>query len=284
MSLRPGTWQAETLVCATRGHLAPAAHSASVGPHGATIGIDESDGTRLVRCLRCDLWLRITPPTPGDARWPEVPPVDELHLPVRGRALRDRLVLRLIALERSIHVLVFGLLAFAALVVQLKLPAMQGWAARLVTELQAGVARSARGESHSWLVDELQRLANLSPGTLWAVVGVSAAYAVLEAFETIGLWRGRRWGEYLTVAATAGFLPFELIELSDGASPLKLTVLGLNVVILVYLVWAKRLFGLRGGSDAAGHPTNWAAVFADPLTPDAGQRLASDQDESKEDL
>jgi hypothetical protein len=55
----------------------------------------------------------------------------------------------------------------------------------------------------------------------------------------------RRWAEYLTCVATAGFLPYEIYELSKGISAFKLIALIVNLVVLVYLIWAKRLFGLR---------------------------------------
>jgi len=77
------------------------------------------------------------------------------------------------------------------------------------------------------------------------VVAVTAAvYCILEGTEAVGLWKERRWAEYLTAVATAGFLPFEIIELTKKVSPLKVGTLVVNVAILVYLIWAKRLFGV----------------------------------------
>jgi uncharacterized membrane protein (DUF2068 family) len=67
---------------------------------------------------------------------------------------------------------------------------------------------------------------------------------VLEGTEAVGLWKERRWAEYLTAVATAGFLPFEIIELSKKVSPLKVGTFVVNIAILVYLIWAKRLFGV----------------------------------------
>ena len=45
-------------------------------------------------------------------------------------------------------------------------------------------------------------------------------------------------------------LPLELYELTHRISPLKLVTLVLNVAVVVYLLLAKRLFGLRGGARA----------------------------------
>jgi len=82
-----------------------------------------------------------------------------------------------------------------------------------------------------------------------AGVGV-VAFAVLEAVEMVGLWLTKRWAEYLTFVATAVLLPLEVYELSAGVSVLKLVTFVINLAIAVYLLWAKRLFGINGGGRA----------------------------------
>jgi len=74
----------------------------------------------------------------------------------------------------------------------------------------------------------------------------AAVYCVLEGTEAIGLWHERRWAEYLTALATAGFLPFELDELSHRVTVLRVAALVVNVAVLVYLVWRKHLFKVGG--------------------------------------
>src|SRR5205085_11504877 len=76
----------------------------------------------------------------------------------------------------------------------------------------------------------------------------ATASALLEGVEAVGLWRQRRWAEYLTAIATAGFLPFELHELAKRVSIGRVLALVINLAVLVYLLWAKRLFGIRGGA------------------------------------
>ena len=70
---------------------------------------------------------------------------------------------------------------------------------------------------------------------------------MLEGVEAIGLWHGKRWAEYLTFIATVVFLPFEIYELTERVSPLKLIGFIINLAVVVYLIYAKRLFGVRGG-------------------------------------
>jgi uncharacterized membrane protein (DUF2068 family) len=79
---------------------------------------------------------------------------------------------------------------------------------------------------------------------------VAAGYAVLEGVEAVGLWYQKRWAEYLTFVATILFLPYEVYELSRSVSAFKAVAFVVNIAIAVYLLYAKRLFGLRGGAEA----------------------------------
>ena len=79
---------------------------------------------------------------------------------------------------------------------------------------------------------------------------VVAVYAVIEGVEAVGLWFQKRWAEYLTFIATTALLPLEVYELDQPAPVLKVLTLIINVAVVVYLLLAKRLFGLRGGAAA----------------------------------
>ncbi len=69
------------------------------------------------------------------------------------------------------------------------------------------------------------------------VLGViSLGYGALELVEGVGLWRRRRWAEYLTVAATALLIPLEVYELAHHATLLKVGGLVVNLLIVAYLV------------------------------------------------
>lgn len=62
------------------------------------------------------------------------------------------------------------------------------------------------------------------------------AYAALFTTEGIGLWLGKVWAEYLTIIATASFIPFEIYEVMKHVSALRIAVLIANAVIVGYLV------------------------------------------------
>jgi hypothetical protein len=90
----------------------------------------------------------------------------------------------------------------------------------------------------------------INTNDLYYVAFAALAYGALEAVEMVGLWYAKRWAEYLTFIATLLFIPFEIYELAEKVSTLKLLTFAVNLAIAVYLLWAKRLFGLRGGEKA----------------------------------
>ena len=63
----------------------------------------------------------------------------------------------------------------------------------------------------------------------------------------VGLWFAKRWAEHLMFVATTVLVPIEIYELTLGVSAFKVITFIINVAIVVYLLLAKRLFGLRGG-------------------------------------
>lgn len=78
----------------------------------------------------------------------------------------------------------------------------------------------------------------------YEVFGVIAiAYGVLEGVEAYGLWRRRRWGEYLTVLATSLLFIPEIWEIVKKPSALKVAALVVNLVIVVYLIVRLRRHG-----------------------------------------
>ncbi len=81
---------------------------------------------------------------------------------------------------------------------------------------------------------------NFSHVTLLAISAI--AYAALEGTEGIGLAMRRRWAEYLTVIATGVLIPYELYEVVRHPTLFKVGALALNVAVVGYLAYRKRLF------------------------------------------
>jgi uncharacterized membrane protein (DUF2068 family) len=134
---------------------------------------------------------------------------------------------------------------------------------RVVNAVQGTTGGPAHASGHGFL-HTLEHVFTLKSSTLYAVAAAAGAYAVLEGVEAVGLWYQKRWAEYLTFVATLVFIPYEVYELTRGFSLFKLVTFLLNVAIGLYLLLAKRLFGLRGGGRVddreRARDTGWEAL------------------------
>ena len=63
------------------------------------------------------------------------------------------------------------------------------------------------------------------------------AYAAVCLVEATGLLLEKSWAEYFTVSLTALGLPWETFELLRRFTLLKVGLLGINLVVLFYLLW-----------------------------------------------
>jgi len=86
----------------------------------------------------------------------------------------------------------------------------------------------------------IMMLTGLSRSKIGAL-GIGAVfYAALFATEGIGLWREKRWAEYLTVAATGSLIPFKIWEIFHRPSPIKFATFIGNVAVVIYLIYRLR--------------------------------------------
>lgn len=97
---------------------------------------------------------------------------------------------------------------------------------------------------HNLVITLLFRLlayvGNFNHLTIIAVAGI--IYAALEGTEGVGLAMRRRWAEYLTVIATGILIPYEAYEVVLHATLFKVGALLLNLAVVGYLAYRKRLF------------------------------------------
>lgn len=266
----------ELLACGVSGHELIGTDAARLRPEDAIVAREEH-GVRWYRCVRCDSWLPL-PRAEGATR--DVPPArDEIELPLRGKALRDKIVLRMIAIDRAIHFVVLAGLAIAVFLFASHEIRLRAFFYRVANAVSGGSA-SPSHPAHGGFLRTLEHLFTLKSSTLYAVAAAAAAYAVVEGLEAVGLWYQKRWAEYLTFVATCAFLPYEVYELTRSVSPFKWIALVANLLIAGYLLYAKRLFGLRGGAAAEeaarALDTGWDALerTAPPFSGQAGEPTA----------
>ncbi|HEY6397877.1 MAG TPA: DUF2127 domain-containing protein [Solirubrobacteraceae bacterium] len=260
----------ELVVCGKRGH-------ELIGTDAGELRAEDSHVARGAgahrwhRCLRCDSWVAVPAPETPPRSHP--PGRDEIVLPLRGKALRDKIVLRLIALDRAFHFVILALLGVAVLLVAANQKALRGDYYRVLAALQQGVAGGpVQHSGHVGIVHEFDRLFTLRSGTITEVGIALLVFAALELVEAVGLWMMKRWAEYLTFITTAALLPLEVYEIVHKGTVLKVTGFVINVAVVVYLLYAKRLFGLRGGGAAdereRAEDVSWEAI--ERATPPAG--------------
>jgi uncharacterized membrane protein (DUF2068 family) len=248
----------ELLGCSLHGHELLGTNAAKLRT-ADNIFARESGGLRWYRCLRCDSWLPLPLPINPAETYP--PKQSQVELPLRGKPLRDRYVLRTIAVDRALHVIIFSLLAVVILIFKNR----ENQLHRLYSQVLTAIQGSVQGPTVAHpILDRITHVFVITPAHLQAAALLLIAYAGLEAIEMVGLWQAKRWAEYLTFLATISLLPLEVYELSHKFTLLKLLTLVINLSIAAFLLFSKRLFGLRGGGkyEAAerARDTGWAAI------------------------
>jgi uncharacterized membrane protein (DUF2068 family) len=224
----------ELLTCALTGHVTYAPDDAllSARLRGDT-GLGE-----VWRCLRCGDF------TLGPAHGTGDP--DDAPLVARGAALRQIIVVRVLALERLFRAIVLAAAAWGVWEFRGARVSLQAAFDRALPLLRQSGFRI----DQMTFVHDLQRALSANPRTLALIVVALAAYAALELTEAVGLWLLKRWGEYFAVIATSVFLPWEIYDLTHGVTTTRVAAFVINVAAVAYLLFSKRLFGLRGGRAA----------------------------------
>jgi uncharacterized membrane protein (DUF2068 family) len=87
----------------------------------------------------------------------------------------------------------------------------------------------------------LEKAASLTPHRLKFAGVASFIYAGLFLVEGTGLWREKRWGEWITVVITGSFLPLEVYEIHRDATAAKIAVLIINIAVVAYLLYRIRV-------------------------------------------
>jgi uncharacterized membrane protein (DUF2068 family) len=168
----------------------------------------------------------------------------------RGRELRGELILRVFAVERFIRFVVFAAAAYGVWRFSYDRAGIQRAFNNDLPAIRALYQDLGFNVHHSKLIGLIQHSFTLDARTLtWLAIGL-AVYAVIELIEGVGLWLGQRWGEYFAMVATSVFLPYEIYDLAVKITWLRVGALLVNLLLVGYLVWSKRLFGVRGGKQA----------------------------------
>jgi uncharacterized membrane protein (DUF2068 family) len=191
----------------------------------------------LWQCLRCGTYVPGSPDGSGPAA--DAPRVK------RSKQIRADFFLKLFAIERGIRVIIFGGVAYGiwryanspsiAAAIKRDIPIIRTFSRQLGFTL-----------SHS-LLEKIRSVLHLSSSNLRLVALGVTALAVVSAIEAFALWQAKRWGEYFAATVTSLGLPLEIYELAKAVNVTKLVLFALNLLLVFYLVYSRRLFGARGG-------------------------------------
>ena len=144
--------------------------------------------------------------------------------------------IKVIIVERIVKAIVLTALAVGLIVAGNK-GWIDNWADYAQNQLNLDVGR---GIIMRLLLKALIYVGNFTHINVLAVSAI--AYAALEATEGVGLALRRRWAEYLTVLATGILIPYEAYEVVRHATLFKVGALALNLAVVGYLAYRKRLF------------------------------------------
>jgi len=224
----------ELVTCAFAGHVTYAPDEEALADRlSGTTGLGE-----VWRCLRCGEFTVGEPHRRGCA--------EDAPMIMRGKALRQAFIIRILAVERLFRAGVIALAAYAVWKFRGARGAIQ---ATLDRDLPIFRAAGFKVDQMT-VVHELEKALAAKPSTLVLLTLMLAAYALLEVVEGVGLWLLKRWGEYFAVVATSVFLPLEIHDLTKGITMTRVVTFAINVALVAYLMISKRLFGLRGGRKA----------------------------------
>jgi uncharacterized membrane protein (DUF2068 family) len=194
------------------------------------------------RCLRCGTFVIGEPTASG--------PADSAPVVRRDTQVRSALILRIFAVERFLRALVFAALAIAVWRFSASQQSLEQSYDHALPPLKALLRDLGFSVQHSKILGLLNRAFTTDPKILTYIAIGCAAYAAVEVIEGVGLWLLKRWGEYFAMIATSVGLPYEIYDLTNKVTWLRVVAFLINLGLVIYLVVTKRLFGVRGGKAA----------------------------------
>lgn len=89
----------------------------------------------------------------------------------------------------------------------------------------------------------LEAAYKVTDAKLWALAGGALAYSTVRFTEAYGLWHERAWAEWFALLSGGLYLPWEIYELLEKATPFRMAVLVTNILIVLYMAsirWSER--------------------------------------------
>ncbi|HLJ29615.1 MAG TPA: DUF2127 domain-containing protein [Candidatus Angelobacter sp.] len=87
--------------------------------------------------------------------------------------------------------------------------------------------------------DILHAAGKVTPHGIWLFVFGVVVYAAIRFVEAGGLWLEREWAEWFALISGSIYLPWEIYELARRQTWIRWTVLSINLLIVLYLLWLR---------------------------------------------
>jgi uncharacterized membrane protein (DUF2068 family) len=142
--------------------------------------------------------------------------------------------------DRGLRLIALFKFAKAVLLIAVALGAARLLDPDVAARAQRWATAFATSSDRRFVQEVLAQAVGLSPARLELVALGAFLYAGLFTTEGGGLWLGRRWAEYLTVVATASFLPIEIFEILHRPTLPRVSALMLNLLVVAYLIYRLR--------------------------------------------
>lgn len=98
------------------------------------------------------------------------------------------------------------------------------------------LAHHLRFNPESRIVDFILLKGKLVNDSVLRRIGLVAfCYSAIGIAEGVGLYLEKAWGEFLTIAITASFLPWEIFEIFRRLTPIRVSLLAANLLVFFYL-------------------------------------------------
>ena len=79
----------------------------------------------------------------------------------------------------------------------------------------------------------------LTDRNLWIFVFGILVYTTIRFIEAVGLWLEKEWAEWFALLSSSMYVPWEVYELARHQSWMRWVVFGVNLLIVLYLLWLR---------------------------------------------
>jgi len=83
----------------------------------------------------------------------------------------------------------------------------------------------------------VQVATQLTDARLLLIAAGASVYSLVRFIEASGLWYARRWAEWFAALSGGIYIPFELFELYERVTWLRLGILALNAMIVTIMLY-----------------------------------------------